>query len=98
MMNFMSATPCPVCRGKRLRPESLAVKVGGMSIADFTALPVTRALEAAKKIKLDARQEKIAGRIVREVVERLQFLETVGRGYISVDGWAGSLCGGVGQR
>ena len=44
MMSFMSATPCPACRGKRLRPESLAVKIGGLSIADFTALPLNRAL------------------------------------------------------
>jgi excinuclease ABC subunit A len=69
-----------------------------MSIADFTAQPVTRALEAAKAIKLDARQEKIAGRIVREVVERLQFLETVGLGYISLDRSAATLSGGEGQR
>ena len=46
MMSFMSATPCPACRGKRLRPESLAVKIGGLSIADFTALPLNRALSA----------------------------------------------------
>src|SRR2546423_11733190 len=98
LLNYMSATRCPACNGKRLRPESLAVKVGGMSIADFTALPVTRALEAAKKIKLDARQEKIAGRIVREIVGRLQFLETVGLGYISLDRSAATLSGGEGQR
>jgi excinuclease ABC subunit A len=94
----MSATRCPACEGKRLRPESLAVKVSGMSIADFTALPITRALEAAKAIKLDPRQEKIAGRIVREVVERLQFLETVGLGYLSLDRSAATLSGGEGQR
>ncbi len=52
LLEYMSATECPVCKGKRLRPESLAVKVNGMSIADFTALPVVRALDAAKKIKL----------------------------------------------
>jgi excinuclease ABC subunit A len=98
LLNYMSATRCPACNGKRLRPESLAVKVGGMSIADFTALPVTRALEAAKAIRLDARQEKIAGRIVREIVERLQFLETVGLGYISLDRSAATLSGGEGQR
>ena len=98
LLNYMSATKCPACNGKRLRPESLAVKVSGMSISDFTALPVTRALEAAKKITLDARQEKIAGRIVREVVERLQFLETVGLGYISLDRSAATLSGGEGQR
>ena len=52
LLDYMSATECPACHGKRLRPESLAVKVNGMSIADFTALPVARALEAARKIKL----------------------------------------------
>ena len=61
----MSATKCPACEGKRLRPESLAVKVNGMSIADFTALPVSRAVEAAAKIKLNEREEKIAGRILQ---------------------------------
>ncbi len=52
MMNYMSATPCPVCRGKRLRPESLAVKIGGLSIADFTSLPLNRALSAAINLQL----------------------------------------------
>ena len=59
-MDHMSATECPACRGKRLRPESLAVRVWGMSIADFTALPISRALEAAKKIKLTGREALIA--------------------------------------
>src|SRR6202050_175941 len=53
MMNFMSAAPCPVCRGKRLRPESLAVKIGGLSIADFTALPLNRALSAGINLKFN---------------------------------------------
>ncbi len=60
MMNYMSATPCPVCRGKRLRPESLAVKIGGLSIADFTALPLNRALSAA--INLNFHCARSAGR------------------------------------
>src|SRR5690349_21723663 len=84
MMDFMSATICPVCRGRRLRPESLAVKVNGMSIADFTALPVSRALEAARGIKLSGREETIAGRLLHEIIERLQFLHAVGLGYISL--------------
>ena len=57
LLDYMSATECPACHGKRLRPESLAVKVNGMSIADFTALPVSRSLEAARKIKLSGREE-----------------------------------------
>jgi excinuclease ABC subunit A len=98
MMDFMSATICPVCRGRRLRPESLAVKVNGMSIADFTALPVSRALEAARGIKLSGREETIAGRLLHEIIERLQFLHAVGLGYISLNRSAATLSGGEGQR
>jgi excinuclease ABC subunit A len=98
LLDYMSATECPVCHGKRLRPESLAVKVGGMSIGDFTALPVARSLEAAKKIKLTGREALIASRIVHEIVERLQFLNAVGLGYISLDRSAATLSGGEGQR
>jgi len=98
LMDHMSATECPACHGRRLRPESLAVKVNGMSIADFTALPLTRALEMAKKIQLTGRDALIAGRIVHEIVERLQFLTAVGLGYISLDRSAASLSGGEGQR
>ena len=98
LLDYMSATECPACRGKRLRPESLAVRVNDMSIADFTALPVSRALETAKKIKLTGREQIIAGRIVYEIVERLQFLNAVGLGYISLERSAATLSGGEGQR
>ena len=98
LLDFMSATECPACHGKRLRPESLAVKVNGMSIADFTGLPISRAFEVAEKIKLTGREELIAGRIVHEIVERLQFLNDVGLGYISLDRSAATLSGGEGQR
>ena len=94
----MSATVCPVCHGKRLRPESLAVKVNGMSIADFTSLPVARAVEAVAQIKLSEREELIAGRIRKEIAERLGFLNAVGLGYISLDRSAMTLSGGEGQR
>ena len=98
MMNFMSATPCPVCRGKRLRPESLAVKIGGLSIADFTALPLNRALSAAINLSFSAREALVAERIRREVVERLEFLCAVGLTYLSLDRNAATLSGGEGQR
>jgi len=98
LLDFMSATQCPACHGKRLRPESLAVKVNGMSIADFTGLSVARSLEVAKKIQLKGREELIAGRIMHEIVERLQFLNAVGLGYISLDRSAATLSGGEGQR
>ncbi len=98
LMDFMSATECPVCDGKRLRAESLAVKVNGLSISDFTAMSVTRSLEAARKIKLAGREATIAGRVVHEIVERLQFLDRVGLGYISLGRSAATLSGGEGQR
>ncbi len=98
LLNYMSATECPACHGKRLRPESLAVKVNGMSIADFTALPVTRAVIAVAQVKLTAREQQVAGRVVKEIAERLQFLNAVGLGYISLDRSAATLSGGEGQR
>ncbi|HMC32191.1 MAG TPA: excinuclease ABC subunit UvrA [Candidatus Angelobacter sp.] len=98
MLGYMSATVCPVCRGKRLRPESVAVKVNGLSIADFTMLPVSRAVDVAAKIELNAREQLIAGRVLHEISERLQFLNAVGLGYISLDRSAVTLSGGEGQR
>ena len=98
LLDFMSATQCPACHGKRLRPESLAVKINGMSIADFTGLSVARSLEVAEKIQLKGREELIAGRIMHEIVERLQFLNAVGLGYISLSRSAATLSGGEGQR
>jgi excinuclease ABC subunit A len=98
LQDFMSATECPVCHGKRLRPESLAVKVNGMSIADFTSLPISRSLEAARKINLTGRDATIASRILHEIRERLQFLYDVGLGYLSLGRSAATLSGGEGQR
>jgi excinuclease ABC subunit A len=98
MMAYMSATPCPVCRGKRLRPESLAVKIGGLSIADFTALPLNRALSAAINLSFTERQSLIAERIRHEIAERLEFLCAVGLTYLSLDRNAATLSGGEGQR
>jgi len=98
LMEHMSATECPMCHAKRLRPESLAVLVEGLSIADFTAMPVSRSLEKSRAIKLTGRDELIAGRIMHEIVERLQFLNAVGLGYISLDRSAATLSGGEGQR
>jgi excinuclease ABC subunit A len=98
MMAYMSATPCPTCRGKRLRPESLAVKIGGLSIADFTALPLNRALSAAISLTFTDREALIAERIRHEVAERLEFLCAVGLTYLSLDRNAATLSGGEGQR
>jgi excinuclease ABC subunit A len=98
LLNYMSSTECPACHGQRLRPESLAVKVNGLSIAEFTALSVSKAIEAANKIRLNSREQQIAGRVLAEIIERLQFLNAVGLGYISLDRSAATLSGGEGQR
>ena len=98
MMQYMSATLCPTCRGKRLRPESLAVKVGGLSISDFTALSLNRALTAARALEFTAREALVAERIRKEVVERLEFLSGVGLNYLALDRNAATLSGGEGQR
>src|ERR1700742_4772120 len=98
LLNYMSATTCRACDGKRLRPESLAVKVGALSIADFTALPLRKALDAARGFAFNRREALIAERLRREVVERLEFLDSVGLSYLSLDRNAASLSGGEGQR
>ncbi len=98
LMNYMSATVCPVCHGKRLRPASLAVKVGSLSIADFTGLPLQRALTAARDLTFSPRDALIAERLRREIVERLEFLNAVGLNYLALDRNAATLSGGEGQR
>jgi len=95
---YMSPTRCPACQGKRLRPESLAVKVAGLSIADLTALPIDRAREVVGAIQLSPRQELLARRILSEITERLDFLLAVGLGYLSLDRSAASLSSGESQR
>src|SRR5437899_5706852 len=100
MTQYMSATLCSACHGRRLRPESLAVKLAGWSIADFTALSLTLARPAVDKIisQLSARQREVAGRPLEEVAERLDFLLAVGLGYLSLNRSAVTLSGGEAQR
>jgi excinuclease ABC subunit A len=95
---YMSPTVCHACGGRRLKPESLAVRVAGLSIADLTALPVSRARQVAGEIRLDPRQELLARRILAEITERLDFLLAVGLGYLSLDRAASSLSSGESQR
>ncbi|OFV80555.1 MAG: excinuclease ABC subunit A, partial [Acidobacteria bacterium RIFCSPHIGHO2_02_FULL_67_57] len=97
---YMSASACAACQGKRLRPESLAVKVAGYSIDEFTALPVSDAVPAIRQIAraLTPRQQEVAGRIVEEIGERLEFMLAVGLGYIALDRSAATLSGGEAQR
>ena len=98
LMDYMSPVTCPACKGKRLKPASLAVRVQGLSIADFTALPVSRALPLIKSWKFSPREMEIAGRILEEITRRLEFLEAVGLGYLSLDRSAATLAGGEAQR
>ena len=98
LTQYMSAVTCEACHGKRLRPESLAVQVNGFSIADLTGAPVSKALEMVRKLRLNEREEKLAGRVVAQVRERLEFLMAVGLGYLSLDRAAPTLSGGEGQR
>ncbi len=100
MTQYMSATRCGVCAGKRLRPESLAVKLAGWSIADFTALSLSEARPAVDRIlaELTPRQKEVAGRPLGEISERIDFLLAVGLGYLSLERSAATLSGGEAQR
>jgi excinuclease ABC subunit A len=95
---YMSLRPCPVCEGARLRPESRAVLVGGSRIEDFCALSAHRALEWLEQVELSATDRHVARLILREISERLRFLENVGIGYLSMDRAAATLSGGEAQR
>jgi excinuclease ABC subunit A len=95
---YMAEQPCPDCKGARLRPESLAVKVGGFSIAEYTELSARAAAEWIATLELTETERAIARLIVREITERLAFLENVGIGYLSLARSARSLSGGEAQR
>jgi excinuclease ABC subunit A len=95
---YMSAVPCPKCQGKRLRPESLAVTVVDLSLADLTALPVSRVQKVLKELRMTPRQALIAERILNAIFERVEFLEDVGLGYLSLDRSAATLSSGESQR
>jgi excinuclease ABC subunit A len=95
---FMSNRPCPACKGERLKPEALAVKVGGLSITEVTRLPVAEAREFFAKLELTERERLIARQILKEIGERLGFLVNVGLDYLTLDRAAGTLSGGEAQR
>jgi excinuclease ABC subunit A len=95
---YMSLRPCPVCGGARLRAESRAVLVGGTRIEDFCALSAHRALQWLDRVELSETDRHVARLILREISERLHFLENVGIGYLSMDRAAATLSGGEAQR
>ncbi len=95
---LMSPVVCSACHGQRLRRESLAVRVNARSIAEYTALPIDHAVDAFGAVELNDREQKIAGLVLREIRERLAFLQRVGLGYLALDRGSATLSGGEGQR
>jgi len=95
---YMSFRPCPVCKGARLKPEVLAVTVGEKNIHEFTRLSITRALQFLNELGLTKTEELIGHRIVKEIRERLTFLDDVGVGYLNLDRASATLSGGEAQR
>lgn len=95
---FMSQKPCPVCKGHRLRQESLAVKIGGRSISELTDLSIADAYSFVEGLDLTEKEEKIANLIIKEIRARLHFLIDVGLDYLTLSRAAGTLSGGEAQR
>jgi excinuclease ABC subunit A len=95
---LMALQPCPACGGARLRPESLAVTVGGLNIYEYTQLSARAALGWIEDLELTETERAIARLVVREIAERLRFLDSVGIGYLSLERAATTLSGGEAQR
>jgi excinuclease ABC subunit A len=95
---YMSFRPCPVCKGARLKPEVLAVTVGEKNIHEFTRFSITRALRFLDELELTDTEQLIGHRIVKEIRERLTFLDDVGVGYLNLDRASATLSGGEAQR
>ena len=95
---FRALRPCPACGGDRLRPESRAVRVKDRRLADYVNLPIADALPVFEALELTEREHLIAGRVLREIRDRLRFLADVGVGYLTLARSAATLSGGEGQR
>ena len=95
---MVSPIVCRDCAGRRLRADSLAVRVGGHGIADYTMMTIGDAIKGFDQIRLSEREEQIAGLILREIKSRLRFLDTVGLSYLTLDRPSATLSGGEGQR
>jgi excinuclease ABC subunit A len=95
---YMSFRPCPECGGARLKPEVLAVTIGELNIHEFTQMSVTRALAFLDELELTETEQLIGARIVKEIRERLTFLDNVGVGYLALDRASATLSGGEAQR
>ena len=95
---FLAEAPCPVCGGRRLNEQALSVRVGGINIYEWTTMSVKQAIEFMKTLELTQQQKDIAKLILKEISDRLGFLNNVGLGYLTLDRLAGSLSGGEAQR
>ncbi|MBN2095036.1 MAG: excinuclease ABC subunit UvrA [Candidatus Aenigmarchaeota archaeon] len=95
---FMRVSPCPVCKGRRLKEKVLAVKVGGLSIIDATDLSIKDAISFFEGLKLTEKEQEIAKQVLKEIRERLRFLSDVGLGYLTLSRSAGTISGGEAQR
>ena len=96
--SYMSQVPCPECHGHRLKPESLAVTVGGLNISEFSGKSVSDALTFIQELALTERERMIGARILKEITERLGFLQSVGLEYLTLSRSSGTLSGGESQR
>ena len=94
----MSEIPCPACHGRRLRPEVLAVTIGGLNIAEFSEKSVVKAMEFLQTLRLTEMQHKIGDRVIKEIKDRLGFLQSVGLEYLTLSRASGTLSGGESQR
>jgi excinuclease ABC subunit A len=95
---LVSPMTCPECNGRRLQPESLSVRVGERGIADYSSMPIEEAVKVFEELKLTGREEQIAGLLLKEIRNRLQFLNRVGLGYLTLERPSSTLSGGEGQR
>jgi excinuclease ABC subunit A len=95
---FMNVMPCPTCDGARLKKESLCVRIGGLDIQEVCAQSVTEAARFFAELELSEKEAEIARRVLKEIRERLSFLENVGLDYLTLDRTSGTLSGGEGQR
>ena len=98
LMGYMSPSVCPICKGTRLKASSLAVRVKGVSISEFTRRSVAQAIPTVRGWELNERERQIAGRVLEEIRSRLEFLSAVGLDYLSLERSAATLSGGEAQR
>ncbi|MDE6195240.1 MAG: excinuclease ABC subunit UvrA [Erysipelotrichaceae bacterium] len=96
--SFLAEAPCPQCSGKRLNPQALSVLVGGKNIFEWTQMSVKQAIVFMEELSLTKQQQEIAALILKEIKERLSFLNNVGLSYLTLDRLAGTLSGGEAQR